>query len=538
MRKNSNPSFRLNIEAAISKAGSNTCIPISNLFLPLFFYKIVNLFFLLFLVFIPFLSETCASTSLNRELEKIELELKLSGIKYLRAQKREIKIHDKIKKVKDSLKKLDQKIHEKDLKIESLNLNINSLKASFGRTKKKIASRKKQMYEKLKYYYKGRIEPYLNSVICSKNIPTFIYRYNLLKVLIKKDRKIFKNYQKLKNYQEKEIEQLASEKKKLAKIESGRQKNILQFKNEIDKFKKILAGIKLEKELMGQRVEKLLKSSKKIKKDMLQPAAANKNYDIDYKKKVDNKISLLNGWKNKGIEQNNNSKVEITPLKHPITGLKNLDNLVKSKQPVFKKNPNITELKQKYAQKHRDKKPFFSEFFLKHGEHAKKISTSKADEILERKKRLNKDRTKLTLMKDGLFHKKEKKPTKVTFQWPIRRKADRVQEFRGSSTPMIMQKGMNFSFRNECPVHAAASGRVLYRGVMGSLGNVVILNHENGYSTLYGNLDTFNVRVGQRLERGYLLGRSANTKDGDYKFHFEVRHFGTPVEPRNFLPQT
>ena len=66
-------------------------------------------------------------------------------------------------------------------------------------------------------------------------------------------------------------------------------------------------------------------------------------------------------------------------------------------------------------------------------------------------------------------------------------------------------------------------------------GNNIIINHGYGYETLYGHMSKFNVRPGQKVKRGDLIGFVGNsgTSTGPH-LHYEVRKNGNPVNPVNF----
>jgi murein DD-endopeptidase MepM/ murein hydrolase activator NlpD len=66
-------------------------------------------------------------------------------------------------------------------------------------------------------------------------------------------------------------------------------------------------------------------------------------------------------------------------------------------------------------------------------------------------------------------------------------------------------------------------------------GNNVIINHGYGYETLYGHMSKFNVRPGQKVKRGDLIGFVGNSgsSTGPH-LHYEVRKNGNPVNPVNF----
>ena len=66
--------------------------------------------------------------------------------------------------------------------------------------------------------------------------------------------------------------------------------------------------------------------------------------------------------------------------------------------------------------------------------------------------------------------------------------------------------GVDFAAPIGTPVRASADGLVTMAGVDGGYGKVVRMRHANGYETLYGHLSRINVRAGQRLVQGTVLG--------------------------------
>lgn len=82
------------------------------------------------------------------------------------------------------------------------------------------------------------------------------------------------------------------------------------------------------------------------------------------------------------------------------------------------------------------------------------------------------------------------------------------------------------------PVEAAESGTVLYVGWMTGYGNVVVLDHGNGVSTVYAHLSSYAVRAGESVQRGQVIARVGSTgwSTGPH-LHFEVREDGQPIDP-------
>ncbi|MDN5570222.1 MAG: peptidoglycan DD-metalloendopeptidase family protein [Propionibacteriaceae bacterium] len=92
------------------------------------------------------------------------------------------------------------------------------------------------------------------------------------------------------------------------------------------------------------------------------------------------------------------------------------------------------------------------------------------------------------------------------------------------------------------PIYAAQSGAVLKAGPNGGFGNFVLIGHGNlvggkYVTTGYAHQSRIAVSVGQRVERGQLIGYVGNTGlSTTPHLHFEVRLDGVPVNPMLYLP--
>lgn len=87
-------------------------------------------------------------------------------------------------------------------------------------------------------------------------------------------------------------------------------------------------------------------------------------------------------------------------------------------------------------------------------------------------------------------------------------------------------------------IYAADSGVVVFAGwATGGYGNTVIIDHGNGYQTLYGHLSSVNVRCGQSVTKGSVIGYAGSTGNSTGPhLHFEVRYQGGFVNPWYVLP--
>lgn len=96
--------------------------------------------------------------------------------------------------------------------------------------------------------------------------------------------------------------------------------------------------------------------------------------------------------------------------------------------------------------------------------------------------------------------------------------------------------GIDIAVPKGTPNKAADGGVVIYAGWYGNYGKLVIIDHENGYTTYYGHNDTITVKKGQRVARGDIIGRAGETgRATGPHLHFEVRKNGVAVNPLPFL---
>jgi len=82
-------------------------------------------------------------------------------------------------------------------------------------------------------------------------------------------------------------------------------------------------------------------------------------------------------------------------------------------------------------------------------------------------------------------------------------------------------------------IFASDSGVVIYAGsISGGYGNLVAIDHQNGYLTLYAHLSGFNVACGQSVAQGQVIGFCGSTGNSTgAHLHFEVRQNGGFVNP-------
>ncbi|HNX50834.1 MAG TPA: M23 family metallopeptidase, partial [Thermoanaerobaculaceae bacterium] len=98
--------------------------------------------------------------------------------------------------------------------------------------------------------------------------------------------------------------------------------------------------------------------------------------------------------------------------------------------------------------------------------------------------------------------------------------------------------GIDIAAGSGAPIYAADGGVVVYAGwINGGYGNMIMIDHGNGYHTVYGHLSSVNVRCGQSVYGGNLIGYAGSTgySTGPH-LHFEIRYFGAFINPWYVLP--
>jgi murein DD-endopeptidase MepM/ murein hydrolase activator NlpD len=95
-----------------------------------------------------------------------------------------------------------------------------------------------------------------------------------------------------------------------------------------------------------------------------------------------------------------------------------------------------------------------------------------------------------------------------------------------------MHTGIDFGASYGTPIHAAATGEVIFASYMNGYGHVVIIDHGGGYSTVYGHASRVYVSRGQHVSAGQTIAAvgASGLATGPH-LHFEVRVNGHPVNP-------
>lgn len=85
-------------------------------------------------------------------------------------------------------------------------------------------------------------------------------------------------------------------------------------------------------------------------------------------------------------------------------------------------------------------------------------------------------------------------------------------------------------------IKASASGKVILSAYNGNYGNCIIINHNNGITTLYAHASSLIAKEGQTVKKGDIIAKVGSTgRSTGPHLHFEVRINGTPEDPVKYL---
>jgi len=125
-----------------------------------------------------------------------------------------------------------------------------------------------------------------------------------------------------------------------------------------------------------------------------------------------------------------------------------------------------------------------------------------------------------------------------SYRWPVVGKIN--SPFGWRRHPVTRRRDFHTGIDIKAPrgrtIQAARGGRVEYSGWMGGYGRVVVIDHGDGYSTLYAHCTSLSVRKGQSVSQGQAIATVGTTgRTTGPHLHFEVRRGNNPVNPLGML---
>jgi murein DD-endopeptidase MepM/ murein hydrolase activator NlpD len=122
--------------------------------------------------------------------------------------------------------------------------------------------------------------------------------------------------------------------------------------------------------------------------------------------------------------------------------------------------------------------------------------------------------------------------------WPARGwvTSDFGQRLDPYTADRVMHAGLDIAAPHGREVRAPSDGVVIFAGLEGGYGNVLVIDHGYGIKTRYGHLSQISVKAGERIRRGQSVASIGNTgRSTGPHLHYEVRVNGIPQNPRKFI---
>ncbi len=136
------------------------------------------------------------------------------------------------------------------------------------------------------------------------------------------------------------------------------------------------------------------------------------------------------------------------------------------------------------------------------------------------------------------FHSQKSLLASAPAIWPVR--GFITSEFGSRMDPFtegrVMHAGMDIATEHGKEVIAPADGLVVFAGMEGGYGNVIVIDHGYGVKTRYGHLAAIKVKAGQKVKRRELIGNVGSTgRSTGPHLHYEVRVNGIAENVRKYL---
>ena len=135
----------------------------------------------------------------------------------------------------------------------------------------------------------------------------------------------------------------------------------------------------------------------------------------------------------------------------------------------------------------------------------------------------------------NVYAKYTTRSSNSSFAWPA---AGKVISYFGSKKGLVANKGIDIEAREGSSVVASDSGIVSFINEnMKGLGKTIIIDHENGFSTVYAHNAEILVEVGRRVKRNQLIAKVGKTGRAAMAYlHFQIRKSHEPQNPFYYLP--
>lgn len=121
-------------------------------------------------------------------------------------------------------------------------------------------------------------------------------------------------------------------------------------------------------------------------------------------------------------------------------------------------------------------------------------------------------------------------PRSIKLEWPAKGTTRR-------GTAASNSQGVYISSTAGSPIKAAAAGKVVYAGNgLRGYGNMLIINHDANFLTVYAHNERLMVKEGAQVKQGQTIATMGNTGTDKVQLYFELRYNGKAVDATRYLP--
>ena len=128
------------------------------------------------------------------------------------------------------------------------------------------------------------------------------------------------------------------------------------------------------------------------------------------------------------------------------------------------------------------------------------------------------------------------KYTSEDFIWPV---SGKVISTFGQTFNNMINKGINIQPYHNQDVVASRSGKVTFTASdFGNFGKTIIINHNDGFSSIYARNSQVFVKAGENVQKGTIIAKAGSAgRDKNKYLHFEIRKGRMPQNPLFYLPR-
>lgn len=343
------------------------------------------------------------------------------------------------------------------------------------------------------------------------------------------------------NQIENEIKRKGEEIKKNTQKIKTIDKKTETLKEQINRVEKELKIIESEKELLKAKIDVVSRKVDYGKRNLKFSSKELTNMENDY-------VAMLQSWQKKKItdevdtynfkeilKANQERQEEIKSVQH---------NIKKVKEDIEKEQRNLKKLQSQLAYKERQqesKKRQHNNLIAQYNKD-KKITTAKTKQAKNTITNLQKQKAAIEKEIDNIIRTRTKQLGNVnystiaknlgSFKNPISGRV--VVGFNQAKVGGIRSSGQEIQGNLGDRVTAANKGKVIYAGKFMNMGKVVMIDHGYNLITIYGNLISNYVKLGQAVRKGSEIGILGLNLDGRSYLYYETRFNLKSSNPNNF----